>query len=661
MVHERAFGARTEEAKPEMANLEKQLEENAKLGIRTVEFPEGLDWLNVPKPLHMDSLKGKVVLLDFWTFCCINCMHVIPELKRLEEKYPNELVAVGVHSAKFANERDSENIRQSILRYEVKHPVLNDPKLLLWQAYGVRAWPTLVLIDPEGRVVFTVSGEGHYDLLDQAVSILIQRAESKGVLNRNPIPMVLEEVKDSDSFLRFPGKIFTDEKNLIVADSNHNRILVLDFSGTVLEAIGSGEIGSQDGSFEEAQFNHPQGIFREGNFIYVADTENHLIRLIDLREKTVKTIAGTGIQGGYLHGKTSAVKTALNSPWDLVKVGDNLYIAMAGAHQIWTLNLKNGELDLFAGSGREDIMDGSATSSALAQPSGITFDGTNTFYFADSEVSAVRSVDLKSREVKTIMGHGLFDFGDQDGRWNQALLQHPLGISYANGIVYVADTYNDKVKAIHLKDKTIDTIAGSANHGLQDGKPGTLYEPGGLSVANGNLFIADTNNHRIRILNLSSTTLSTLQIKNDPHREKQRSSGGTRAGFENKNPFLQVVEYAPQALSGGAQASVDIQLPKDHEFTEGVPLHYRVQLLEEGKQARNLKEGELPNPSKGLPITFDPGGKTNGKSTLEVDLEVPYCTTVNPKLCKFKSLKLIQPISFGAEGKSKLELHTQIQ
>ncbi len=671
-----------EKVKINMTNLEKQLEENAKLGIRAVEFPKGLDWFNVAKPLQMESLKGKVVLLDFWTFCCINCMHVIPELKRLEAKYPTELVVVGVHSAKFANERDSGNIRQSILRYEVHHPVVNDPGLTLWQAYGVHAWPTLVLVDSEGHVVLSVSGEGHYDLLDRAIGTLIQRAQSEGKLASGSIPMALEETNGADNNLKFPGKIFADGKNLVVADSNHNRILVLDHLGNILEVIGSGQEGSSDGNFEQAEFNHPQGVFREGNSIYAADTENHLIRLIDLKEKTVETIAGTGVRGGYLHGKALALKTPLSSPWDLVKVEDHLYIAMAGAHQIWKLDLKNSELDLFVGSGREDIVDGSGTSSALAQPSGITFDGDRTFYFADSEVSAVRKIDLKSREVETLIGQGLFDFGDQDGLWSQAVLQHPLGVHYLNGIIYVADTYNDKIKAVHLKDKKINTLTGSSEHGLQDGKPGALYAPGGLSAAGGNLFIADTNNHAVRVLNLASGKLSTLQVKERQPPNAKIVSGSeanpfsaeTRietsplslTGFRpegepsRKNPFLKTLIYPAETLAENARGSVGVLLPKDHEFTENEPLQFQIRLKED-KATQNLKEGSLSRPVEELPITFELSNEAGTKVTLEVDLEVPYCTTVSPKLCKYKSLKLIQPISFKADGRSKLELRPQIQ
>jgi len=634
-------------AESETMNLEKKLEESVGLKIRSVEFPKELDWFNVKTPLQMKNLSGKVVLLDFWTYCCINCMQVIPELKRLEEKYPNELVVIGVHSAKFSNERDSENIRQSILRYEIQHPVVNDPELNLWQQYGVRAWPTLILIDPEGYLVLSVSGEGNYETLDQAISSLIKRAESKSILNRTPIELVPEASRESDSYLRFPGKIFAMENEIVVSDSNHNRIVVLNHSGEILQVIGSGTAGKKDGSFKESEFNHPQGIFKENHFIFVADTENHLIRKIDLDQKTVETLAGTGMKGAHLEGKAAALQTALNSPWDLVNINDILYIAMAGAHQIWSLSLKTNELDLVAGSGREDLIDGAAKSSALAQPSGIAFDGQNTIYFADSEVSAVRSVDLKTHEVKTLIGHGLFDFGDQDGALKQARLQHPLGVSFEKGTVYVADTYNDKVKAIHVRNQKIETVAGTEK-GFKDGAPGKLYEPGGLSVVDGKLYVSDTNNHAVRIFDLNTRALTTLPLQSpaDSNRAKPR-----------KNPFLETIERPEEILKEQSQISVTVHLPKDHEFSEEGLFSYEV--AEQGEK-KVLQKGMIKNPKKELPLNFDLVRKYKGKFILAIDLEVPYCSTMPPKLCKFKSIQFIQPISVESNGKPLLRLEAQI-
>lgn len=660
LVSNKAPGRKnTKSSESTMSRLEEQIEQNAKLGIKAVPFPEGLDWFNVSRSLQISELKGKVVLLDFWTYCCINCMHVIPELKRLEALYPNELAVIGVHSAKFSNEKDSENIRQSILRYEVRHPVINDFNFILWQSYGVHAWPTLVLIDPEGHVVLTISGEGHFELLNQAVQFLIHRAQAKGILNQNPLPLSYEGDRAPKSLLAFPGKIFADESQIVISDSNHNQILIADGSGRILETIGRGSAGKRDGDFQTAEFDHPQGVFRDGDELYVADTENHLIRYVDLRKKKVETIAGTGKPGAFIHGKLPALQTSLNSPWDLVKIRGILYIAMAGAHQIWSLDLKQGELDLFAGSGREDIMDGKASTAALAQPSGIAFDGKDTLYFADSEVSAVRSIHLPSREVRTLIGKGLFDFGDKDGVWEQALLQHPLGVSYADGVVFVADTYNDKIKAIDLKKGTVSVIAGT-------GKKEVLYEPGGISVTGRKLYIADTNNHSIRVLDLQTQQLTVFQL----------SASAPKEGATQNNPFLENITLPSAEVAQKAKLSLAVELPENHEFTEGTPLHFKVMLTGSGKTILLLKEDEFEHPERKLPIQLDfsaaviadgseaagvdENGVKGGQAVLEVELDIPYCTTVEPKLCKFKSIKWTQNVSFSEGGKDKLEFRAKI-
>ena len=251
-----------------------------KKNIPAPELTGGASWLNVSKPLTLADLKGKVVLLDFWTYCCINCMHIIPDLKKLETKYSKELVVIGVHSAKFQNEREAENIRQAILRYGIEHPVINDSNFAIWQVYGARAWPTLVLIDPEGNIVGSDTGEGHYELLDKLIGKLVSDFRSKNLINEKPIPLSLEKHKQGPTYLSFPGKILADEASnrLFIADSNHNRIVITNLEGDVLDIAGNGETGRNDGTFKDASFHHPQGMALQGDNLYVADTENHLIR-----------------------------------------------------------------------------------------------------------------------------------------------------------------------------------------------------------------------------------------------------------------------------------------------------------------------------------------------------------------------------------------------
>ncbi|RME24521.1 MAG: hypothetical protein D6800_08595, partial [Candidatus Zixiibacteriota bacterium] len=439
--------------------------------VTAPDFPAHLNWLNTDHPLSLHELRGKLVLLDFWTFCCINCMHVIPDLKKLEEEFPEELVVIGVHSAKFKNEQDTKAIRQAILRYEVTHPVINDYRMEVWQQYAVSAWPTLVLINPEGRIIGYHSGEGIYEPFAAEIRRAIDYFDSKGTLDRSPLKFTLEKAHVTPGALSFPGKVKSDRagRRLVISDSNHNRVIVTDLEGNIIAIIGSGRIGQDDGLFATAGFNHPQGTWLDGDSLYIADTENHLIRLADLTTGVVTTLFGTGKQARRYNVSGTGREVALNSPWDVVGRDGRLYIAMAGSHQIWVADLHTREVAPFAGSAREDIIDGPRARAALAQTSGLVIHG-NRLYFVDSETSSVRSVDLSpAGEVKTLVGHGLFDFGDIDGDFFTARLQHPLGVTYYDGKLYVADTYNSKIKVIDLDKETVSTLSGSGTGGYNDG------------------------------------------------------------------------------------------------------------------------------------------------------------------------------------------------
>lgn len=460
-------------------------------------------WLNTGKPLTLSELKGKAVLLDFWTYGCINCIHIIPDLKKLEAKYPNELVVIGVHSGKFDNERETENIRRIILRYELEHPVVNDADFKIWDSYGVQAWPTQVLINPAGEVVLKTTGEGQLKLLDSAIGETVEKFRANGELNTEPIKFALEKDKFADSPLLFPGKLLADAKSgrLFIADSNHNRIVVTKLDGTLLEIIGGGKAELKDGDFKTAAFNRPQGMALDGNFLYVADTSNQTIRRVDLMSKKVETVAGTGAQVFSRRGG-AAKETPLNSPWDLQLVGRQLYIAMAGNHQIWKLDLVKNEITPFAGSGREARVDGTLAESAFSQPSGLAFDG-KTLYVADAEANIIRGIDITRKTVQTLAGGDLFDFGDEDGAGDEVRLQHPLGVAVWGKQVLIADTYNHKIKTLNPLFKTVKTFAGGGKE---------FYEPVGLSVAGGKLYIADTNNHAVRVVDLKTKQVSTLKI-----------------------------------------------------------------------------------------------------------------------------------------------------
>ncbi len=485
------------------------------------DFARDLDWLNADRKYTIDDFRGKFVLLDFWTYGCINCIHVIPELKGLEEKYP-ELIVIGVHSAKFANERESANIEKAILRYDIKHPVIVDSKFRVWDAYGISAWPSFILIAPDREVLGKTSGEGIFERLDPVMPGLIEEYDRRGLLNRDRMKFagLLETEKAPEGFLAFPGKIYADAKGwrLFVSDSSHHRVLAVSPDGAILDVIGSGLQGAKDGSFYEASFSWPQGLILDGDHLYIADTDNNLIRRANLQTKMIETVAG--VAGSAMQdssskppevGGTRKDGTPISSPWDLTILGDWVYIAMAGTHQIWRMNRMTLKIEPYAGSGKEGIVDGPAASANLAQPSGIATDG-RALYFADSEASAIKRIE--DNVVVTLIGTGLFDFGDVDGPFPKAKLQHPLGVLYRDGAVYIADTYNHKLKKADLSAKTAVTIAGTGKPGHKDGAAleAEFREPSGLAFLDGKIYVADTNNHQIRVYDPDAATVSILEI-----------------------------------------------------------------------------------------------------------------------------------------------------
>jgi thiol-disulfide isomerase/thioredoxin/DNA-binding beta-propeller fold protein YncE len=497
--------------------------------VAAPELDGGVAWLNSAGPLSMKKdLKGKVVLLDFWTLCCINCIHIMPDLAKLEKKYANELVVIGVHSPKFENEKETNSIRKAILRYQIEHPVINDADHSIWNRYQVDAWPTLVLIDPEGNLVGYTSGEGNYDLLDTVIGKIVKEHRKKKTLNEKPIRFDLARYRESgDTALFFPGKVLADAKGkrLFIADSTHHRLVVTDLDGKFLAAIGTGEPGRADGAYDQCQFHDPQGMALAGDTLYVADRKNHLIRAVDLKARTVATIAGNGTQehdafSRRLDRPVPAREIGLNSPWDVLVEGGQLFIAMAGHHQIWAYDLKTKEIVPYAGSGRENIRDGPLSFSNFAQPSGLATDGKN-LYVADSEISALRKVPLGGvGRVETLVGRGLFVFGDQDGpgqvddplsQKKEARLQHALGVAHHDGKLYIADTYNSKVRVFDLKSKELTTLVGGNEWGWL--VPPTFSEPGGISYADGKLYVADTNAHRIRQVDIAAKTVKTIELQ----------------------------------------------------------------------------------------------------------------------------------------------------
>lgn len=446
-------------------------------------------------------------------------------MRKLEERFPSEVVVIGVHSAKFPAETLTYNIRQAVLRHDIRHPVVNDREFRIWRAYGVRAWPTLVIVDPEGCVVGAHAGEFDGETLGRFVESMIAAFDAEGKIDRTPLRLALEKQKQVETLLSFPGKLFALPVGvepafpggaLFVADTEHHRIVAFPRDGgRPLAVWGGGEPGFRDGGADTGRFRAPQGLTVRDGCLYVADTENHAVRRIDLATGSITTVAGTGRQADPWPAPGQARSARLNSPWDLLAVGERLFIAMAGSHQIWTLQLPAGTLERFAGDGHEALLDGPRLEARLAQPSGLATDG-ETLWFADSESSSLRSVPLAGAgEVRTHVGQGLFEFGDRDGGRAEARMQHPLAVACAGGLVFVADAYNNKLRVFDPQRGVLSTLAGNGEPGLQDGPPheASFWEPGGLSVADGLLWVADTNNHAIRRVDPATGEVHTVPLE----------------------------------------------------------------------------------------------------------------------------------------------------
>ena len=476
----------------------------------------GLTWFNVEQPLSIGALRGKLVILDFWTFCCINCIQIVPTLRRIEQTFPDDVVVIGVHSPKFAAERDGRNLSAAIARYGIVHPVVHDPSFEIWQSYGVRAWPTLVLIDPAGYVIGQVAGEPDPERLIQAVAGAIAEARAGGALN--PSPLALAEPPAVAAALAFPAKIKPLVGNAgparwVVADAGRHQIALFDDQGKEIRRFGQGIAGLDDGPGETARFSSPQGLVAAPKAVYVADTGNHAIRRIDLDSGSVTTLAGNRRRGPALTPLAAPAKdSALASPWDLEIADGALYFANAGSHQLGVIDLARETVRALAGSGGESIVDGAAEQALLAQPSGLALDESGrVLYFVDSETSSVRALDLASGgQVRTLVGTGLFDFGHLNGGFDQARFQHPLGIAYAHGRLYVADSYNAALRVLDLDDRKVSDL--DDGFLCQDNLCLPLAEPAGLAVADAGadrLLVADTNNHRILEYRLATRSYRT--------------------------------------------------------------------------------------------------------------------------------------------------------
>ncbi|WP_406862096.1 NHL domain-containing thioredoxin family protein [Streptomyces sp. HUAS MG47] len=530
-------------------------------------------WINTGgKDLKLADFRGRILILDFWTFCCINCLHVLDELRELEEKHRDTVVIVGVHSPKFVHEAEHQAVVDAVERYGVEHPVLDDPELATWKQYAVRAWPTLVVIDPEGYVVAQHAGEGHANAIRTLVEELEAEHEAKGTLRRGDGPYVPPEPVATD--LRFPGKaLLLPSGNFLVSDTTRHQLVELAADGeSVVRRIG-------DGVFRE-----PQGLalLPDGSVV-VADTVNHVLQRLDLATGAVERIAGTGsqwMQGAPTSGP--ALDVALSSPWDVAWWQGKVWIAMAGVHQLWTYDPETGTVGVAAGTTNEGLVDGPAAEAWFAQPSGLAAAG-DRLWIADSETSAVRWIDTDG-VVHTAVGTGLFDFGHRDGDAAQALLQHPLGVTaLPDGSVAVSDTYNHALRRYDPATGEVTTLATDLRE-PSDAVLSPSLRPGG--APSGEIVVVESARHRLTRLRLPE---EAVQVESVAHRTQREATevapGRVRLDVVFQAPTGQKLDerYGPstrllvsstpaELLLSGEGAATDLfrELELNPAVTEGV-------------------------------------------------------------------------------------------
>ncbi|MEV7997114.1 NHL domain-containing thioredoxin family protein [Streptomyces sp. NPDC086077] len=533
-------------------------------------------WLNTGgKQYSLADLRGRIVVLDFWTFCCINCLHVVDELRELEARHRDTVVVVGVHSPKFVHEADHAAVADAVERYGVEHPVLDDPELATWKQYAVRAWPTLVVIDPEGYVVAQHAGEGHVHAIERLVTELEAEHAAKGTLRRGDGPYVAPEPEPT--VLRFPGKaLLLPGGTFLVSDTTRHQLVELAQDGeSVVRRIGSGARGFADGPADAASFNEPQGLaLLDDGSVVVADTVNHALRRLHLTSGEVGTLAGTGrqwMQGDARSGPAREVN--LSSPWDVALFGGRVWIAMAGVHQLWAYDPVSGGVAVAAGTTNEGLVDGPGPEAWFAQPSGLAAT-PERLWLADSETSALRWVDLDGA-VHTAVGTGLFDFGHRDGPAAQALLQHPLGVTaLPDGSVAVSDTYNHALRRFDPATGEVTTLATD------------LREPSDAVLAGDDIVVVESARHRLTRLRLPEEAVRVAGVAHRTQRAATEVAPGrlqldvifeapagqkldTRYGPSTR---LLVSSTPPELLTHGEGAGTDLSraLELDPTVPEGV-------------------------------------------------------------------------------------------
>lgn len=464
------------------------------------ELNENLHWLNSDAQT-IAGQRGRILALVFWNASSGYSQNLIDELARIKAKYPLGLAVLGIHIPKFDKEADDRVIMKAVNRQRINFPVANDRNWITWQHFGITRWPSVALIDGAGAVREIVAGDDQIELLEKMIGELINESATSHSMKEHAFRANNPEER---SVLSFPSGITVTDSHLYIADTGNNRILECTHQGRILREFGNGHPDLNDGPANDAAFNSPRGLCLVRETLYIADTGNHALRRINLIGGDVATVLGTGRPGQPREGVSKhSSENSLNMPWGLSGSNDKLYIAMAGCNQIWEYELGNARLRFIAGTGDLGIADGPGKNALFAQPADVAL-VQQSLYVVDSATSAVRAIQLQQNTVQTLVGQGLYEFGDQDGERRDARLQFPQAIALDpnSPVLWIADTYNGSLRKLRL---------GGGGMSTQQ-LPQSLNEPAALAVGAGSLWIADAGAHEILRYDFASELLSRLPI-----------------------------------------------------------------------------------------------------------------------------------------------------
>lgn len=467
------------------------------------EVPVSLDWLNTDRPPSLAGLRGKVVLLFFWCYSNTQSIRLLPALRQVAQDHDPGVVVLGIHCPKFAHERAGANVRKALNRNFVRFPVASDPEFETWRRYGIEAWPSVAVVSADGNLHQVLRGDDTGGKLDRIVGELIVEASNANILDASRVMPV--RGGEAAGFLRFPTAVLEARGLLYVSDAANNRIVELSREGRVQRIFGSGNPGFWDGVAQNCGFNVPRGLAYAENFLYVADTANHAIRRINLFSGEVETVLGNGKPDFKMTNATRRMlDMGLPLPVGLAFQGPDLFVSVSGIGQLWRLDLAQGTVGWFSGTGQHGVVDGDPVQAAFAQPLGLAA-GRTFLYVADGDGSAVREVRSQTGHVRTRCGQNPFVFGFEDGLPATALVQYPMDVALRERgtELWIADSFNNQLRVLDLKTSELST-------------PRIEYafsEPAGISITGSSLWVANTNAHEIVHVDLISRRAEALTIE----------------------------------------------------------------------------------------------------------------------------------------------------